>query len=363
MVDSKRMVTRTLIVAIWLCIISFFLYSSYFWPLRFTAKSINVFAWSGMFDLSYIARFQEQTGIRVNISFYESNEELLVKLRATKGRGYDLIVPSDYAVTVLKREGLLKKLDKHKMPFYNTLNSTLLNHYFDPHNEYSVPFEWAVFGLGVDTNFFKGIKPEATWGLIFDPQKMVTRVVMSNDPLLAIPMAAFYLYGSGAFITQDMLPSIEALLKKQRPFVEVYADFRANYYLEAKNVAVAMAASSDIGRIMRKYPSIDFLVPKEGSLVTIESFALPISTEKDDLVYQFMEFMFKKETIIRNFEMLGFFPAVADVLTSLHIPDTIRSLLSMNKEQFAHFKFLRFGTLESDVKELDFYNLWIRVKA
>src|SRR5262245_18532237 len=131
-----NVVVRFLIVALWLAVILALLFLGSVGPLKTQAKSINVFAWSGMLDLQYIAEFERKTCIRVNISFYESNEELLVKMRASGGRGYDLIVPSDYAVTILKRENLLKKLDKTKMPFYANLNPLLLNHYFDPNNEY-----------------------------------------------------------------------------------------------------------------------------------------------------------------------------------------------------------------------------------
>jgi spermidine/putrescine transport system substrate-binding protein len=363
MIDLTRLLVRAVMVGVWLLMLLALLYLALIWPLKKQAKSINVFAWSGMFDLGYITHFERKTGIRVNVSFYESNEELLVKVRATGGRGYDLIVPSDYAITILKREGLLKKLDKSKMPFYRTLNPVLLGHYFDPDNDYSVPFEWSVFGLGIDRDFFKNKELSASWKLVFDPCASPTKVIMSNDPLVVLPITAFYLFGPSASLKRTMLPSIEQLLRTQKPCVEAYADFRANYYLAAKNVAVAMASSADVGRVMRDYPNIDFLVPQEGTLLTIESFALPAQTTKDDLVYEFLKFMFAPEALIQNFERLGFFPPTTEVLPSLKTSETIRGLLSMSKEQFARFSFLKVGAQEGDVREQDFYDAWTRIKS
>lgn len=363
MVTLKKIFIRSAIVIFWLGLIGIFLYLSYLWPVKSTVRSINVFAWSGMFDLKHIARFEKQTKIRVNLSFYESNEELLVKLRATGGVGYDLIFPSDYAVNILKREKLLKKLDKTKMPFYAQLNPILLGHYFDATNDYSIPYEWSVYGLGFNKEVFKDSKPEPTWGLLFDPAKMPSKVVMPNDPLLAVPITAFYLYGHFNLITKGMLPAIYTTLVKQKPFVEAYADLRANYYLQSKNVAVAVTSSADSARIMPNYPFIDFLVPKEGSLVTIESFALPISTDKDELVYEFMKFMYTPHMLVHNFKTLGFFPPTLEALALVKAPATIQSLLSMSRDQFARFSFLKLGLLESDLSEQDFYDLWIAVKS
>ena len=75
------------------------LYAPKFTPVL-SDNALNVFAWSGMLDTDYMAVFEQETGIKVNLSFYESNEELLVKLRSTGGKGYDLILPSDYAITL-----------------------------------------------------------------------------------------------------------------------------------------------------------------------------------------------------------------------------------------------------------------------
>ena len=89
----KQLILRSLMVLFWIVILFGALYSPYFFKID-RDKSINVFSWSGMLDLHYISKFEERTGIKVRFSHYESNEELLVKLRATKGKDMILLYPA-----------------------------------------------------------------------------------------------------------------------------------------------------------------------------------------------------------------------------------------------------------------------------
>jgi spermidine/putrescine transport system substrate-binding protein len=94
-----------------------------------------------------LERFERETGIRLHVSYYETNEELFSKLRATKGEGYDLVIPSDYVVELMIKEGLLQKIDRTKVHAWSELDPKLLSLYFDPHNDYTIPYFWAVYGL------------------------------------------------------------------------------------------------------------------------------------------------------------------------------------------------------------------------
>ena len=106
-------------------------------------------------DPGVIADFEKETGIKVNLNYYSSNEELIVKLKATKGEGYDLIIPSDYAVKSLSKKNSSKTIDRSKSAFWNEINPALIGHFFDPENQFSIPFEWEIYGFGIDKEYFK----------------------------------------------------------------------------------------------------------------------------------------------------------------------------------------------------------------
>ena len=109
-------------------------------------NTLHIFTWSDIFDPKIIAQFEKEKNIPIQFHYYSSNEELLVKLKATRGKGYDLIIPSEYSIKYLMEYGLIKKIDKSKLKFST---SEFVHNQFDPNLEYSIPFTWEVMGLGL----------------------------------------------------------------------------------------------------------------------------------------------------------------------------------------------------------------------
>src|SRR3989304_6903588 len=101
-----RRVKQTLILLCWSGLFFGALYFPkwQFWALE--PRTLSLLVWGDLIPPSLIAQFEKETGIKVYLNFYYSNEELAVKLKATRGENYDLIVPSDYTVKILKEEGL-----------------------------------------------------------------------------------------------------------------------------------------------------------------------------------------------------------------------------------------------------------------
>lgn len=361
----KVYLVRFAMVVTWLLIIFCLLYAPNF--LQLTSedeKTINVFMWAGLYDLHYISKFEKKTGIKVRFSYYESNEELLVKFSATDGKGYDLIVPGDYMVDILRKKNLLKKLDKTKMPFFKNLNPILLGHYYDPNNDYSIPAEWSVFGIGIDKDFFKDKELKHSWEIVFDSQFIPSKIVMSNDHLIAIPLVALYLFGSPNNLTVQNLEKVKEVLIKQRPFVEAYVDFRPDYYLATKNCPLAVSASAFLWRSMYNYEHVDFIVPKEGSIVTIENFAIPKASNKEDLVYEFLKFILTPESVKYHFESENsLFPVTTDVFDKLDMKESVKKILLMTEEDFKKFAFFRFDKLAEPVNEQYLQDLFISVRV
>ena len=194
MVEQKSLTAHALAVIFWVTAIFGVLYLSGLFKMVETNRSINVFMWSGVVDTKVLADFEKETGIKVNVSYFEGNDELIVKVLATKGKGYDMIVPSDYAVTFFTRHGLLKKLDKSKLDFFDKINPCFLHHWFDPNNDYSIPAEWYVLGLGVNKKHFPHQLPEASLKTIFEPTGDY-RIGVINDAKELAGLAVKYCYG------------------------------------------------------------------------------------------------------------------------------------------------------------------------
>lgn len=352
----KKILIRSFVVLFWALLFLGILYipeSSFL----ATSRSINVFAWGDILEPSVVADFEKTTGIRVNMSAYGSNEELVAKLRATHGEGYDMILPSDYSVEILAKENLLKKLDLSKLNFISNINPKLMNLAFDPHNVYSVPFEWEIFLLGIDKDYFSHHPFIPSWSMVFDTN-IPYRVTMSNDPIQSIHMASFYLYGNIPQVSDEQLHTITNLLIKQKKNVNAYADFRADYFLATKNSQIVICSSSYLWRTIRNFPFVGYVMPEEGSFLTIESICIPTASKKEDLVYQFLNFLYTKSSMKTHYDTYGIFPPTMDFLQDLDEDETILKLLSLSGKEFETLLF--FSVIADQDKIRD---AWVQVKT
>lgn len=354
----KKSFFQISITALWSLFIGAILYLPNLKLFTRVEKSINVFSWGDILDPQIVADFEKSSGIKVHINYYASNEELLVKLKATQAKGYDLIVPSDYAVSQLIQENLLKEIDKSQVDFLYALNPLLMAQFFDPENRFSLPFAWELFGLGIDREYFEKSSFEPTWGLIYDANRIAYKIAMINDPLEAIPLTAFYLFQKNTPLNEENFNRVRKLLMNQRSWVEAYADFRGDYLIATKNCPVAVASSSYISRSKKMFPFIQFIVPKEGTFITIENLCIPIHSSKESLVYKFINYLYNPDSIKKHFESYGFFPASMQANDLLQMDAEFSKFLFSTREDFQKYHF--FKPIYSQQKIRD---LWIEVKS
>ncbi len=356
----SRWLIRLGMVAFWAMILmALFSMVKYTWFSK--ERSITVLSWSVMFDHDRIREFEKKTGIRVHLNYYESNEELLVKLRATKGQGFDLIAPSDYAVEKLVKEGLLKKLDRRKMLYFDSINPKLLGHYFDPNNEYSVPYIWSVYCIAYNAHKVMVDAVANYWDLLFARYKDEPwyRVVMTNDPLEAIVFAAIRLFGLPlkTLLNQEDALLIQRLLKQQKQWVEQYGNLRGDFALNTGSAHVVIMHSGEALRAARMYPKIDFVVLRP-SVITIEHCAIPAESTKDELVYQFLDYMFAPETFVSHFPKTLDFPARFDVEPLLYLSKREEAVFRLWDDVDFSYTFIR-----DLLPERERFDLWLSVKS
>ena len=110
------------------------------------SNQLNFYNWSDYVAKNTIPRFEKDFDVEVTQDFYSSNEELLAKLQAG-GTGYDVIVPSDYMVSIMRKSGVLQKLDKSKIPNFDNLDPDFTGLPYDPNNDYSMAYQWGTTGI------------------------------------------------------------------------------------------------------------------------------------------------------------------------------------------------------------------------
>ena len=109
-------------------------------PETLIGGEMNLYTWDGMFPQEILRAFEEETGVRINYSNFDYDEDMLAKLEETQGGDYDFVIADDYILELVIAEGLAQKLDTSKLENYGNLNPVFMSQFYDPNNEYTVPY-------------------------------------------------------------------------------------------------------------------------------------------------------------------------------------------------------------------------------
>jgi spermidine/putrescine transport system substrate-binding protein len=309
-----------------------------------------------MIDPDIIMNFERETGVKVFLNYYESNEELLAKLQFSGGAGYDLIIPSHYVVKPLIKRGFLKKIDKKSLGFWSQIDPHLLGHYYDPEDEYSIPYMWDVYGLGINRQFFADKKINKSWQMVFDPSYKY-RVGMTNDIREVMDIASLYLYGRMEKLQPVQLQKVKDLLLGQKKFVEAYTDLIFDFLLTSKICPVVFMPSTALYRARRNVDWVDFILPDEGSIFNIDSFVISAKSSKDDMIYTFLNYIYKKDVIRKAYDFYGYLPPRKDLLHELNL-DYLGGIDFVFGPYFEKLQLSR-----ALVSRKQMTNLWLAIKA
>lgn len=342
---------RTIMVLVWLMALAFFFFSPTLLQFVRSDKAITLLMWPAMVDVKKLHDFERETGIKVNVTYYESSEELLRKMQITKGVGYDLVIAADHAIEQLVADRLIKQLNKQELPFLPGLNPAFVNHYFDPHNDYSIPYYLGIYGLGIDRSHFKNGVPEGDWSLLFEKQGY--RISMTDDARRAVMLAAFYLFGNDADLSDPAhLKKIEKLLIKQKKWVELYSDVRGEELLAAKSCPIALTISPDLWRMEQEFSNLSFVIPQKGSFMVLDSFIIPAQSKKEQHVYQLLRYLYSPELLKHNATHYGFCPPLASVQVSDY------AIVCPTRELMGRLRFFNMKISKDALNDL-----WIAVMA
>lgn len=344
---------RVGIFLFWTTVIALFLMIPGFIAKFRHERSLTIFAWPLLLDPIYLKQFEKETGIKLYITYFENGPALVSKLAATNGSGYDIIIPDDHSLEILINQGMLQKIDRSKLHFWSDLNPLLLNTYADPHNDYSVPYYWGVYGIGYDEDVFKMGPPPAQWGTLFDASLFPrVRICMTDEPREAILLTAQYLFGTiDALKNKETREQVKQALIKQKKMVEVYTVSRSDNLLQSKSCGLAAIMSPEVWRLRKDHPNISMVIPKEGSFLVIDSIAIPKSTAKDSMIYQFLNYLFRKEVMLHHLENFGFCSPLV-------------SISSSDQEKFCPIQqFKNFDFFRSVISDDEINTLWIEVLA
>ena len=234
---------------------------------------VNVFAWTNYFPKAVIHQFEAETGIKVNLSEYDSNEDLYAKLKADPHSGYDVIIPSSYYVQRMRLEGMLHRLDKAALTNAHFLDPALLNKAFDPHNKYSLPYLWGTTGIVVDKRYWNP-KTIQRWSDLWQ-KRFANQLLLYDDQREVFAIGLLVLGHSINTSNPRYIKQAYLKLQKIMPNVRLFSsDAPISAYADT-DVSVGMAESGDFVLARRANPYLVYIYPKDGFAVWEDCFAVP----------------------------------------------------------------------------------------
>ncbi len=352
--SSIRLFFRVLFVFFWILAFSLFMYLLSYWGQYKQKGSLNLLTWAQVIDADFLHDFEKETGIKVNLSYFEHNEEVYAKLKATPDHGYDLVMPSDFMVETMIKEGMLQQIDTQKLDFWHNVHEALKGHYFDPDNLYTVPYYWGFFGLAIDTSVVDIENIDVSWSLIFEKDSPADSFSVTNDSRELFFIAADYLFGHAQNLTEKEIIQIKELLILQKKNVTLYTDMRPDYAIASRTCPMGTIFVQDLLKVMSEFDFIDFIIPKEGMFTSIDSFVVPKESQKQELIYAFLNYLYNSEVLQKYIDRYEFFPAVDTV----HLDHRATNRFIPTKKFFSKAKFFK-----NIIPEKILYDVWLSLKA
>jgi putrescine transport system substrate-binding protein len=298
-----------------------------------TGRVLNLYIWSDYLAPTTLPRFEKQTGIKVNATYYDTNEALAAKLLAGGG-GYDIVMPTASYFERQIKAGMYLPLDKAKLPNLKNMDPQLMAKvaFHDPGNAHGVIYLWGTNGIGYNEKKVKELLPDApldSWRLVFDP-KVASKVAKCGISVLNSPaevMRAVFSYLGKDPNSQkpEDLAEGEAVLLKIRPYIR---SINSSEYIEALangDLCVAVAYNGDVmqardrAQDANKGVQIKYSIPKEGTILWFDMLAIPKDAPHPESAYAFINFVMTPEVIgeITNFKGYANANAVAQPLASV----------------------------------------------
>ncbi|MBQ0833523.1 extracellular solute-binding protein [Marinobacter sp.] len=266
---------------------------------------LNLYNWSEYMPQEVLTRFQDETGIKVIYTTYDSNEAMYARLKLLdESAAYDLAVPSTYYVSKMRNEGLLMPIDRSKISGFDQLDPELTGLDIDPGNQYSVPYLWGTTGIGVDTADIDG-EPVVAWEDLWD-ERFEGRVNLTNDMREVFHMGLRVLGYSGNSTDPQQIEEAYEKLTELMPSVRTFnSDAPRMPFLEGEaDVGMIWNGEAVMGK--ESMEALEYVYPKEGVIAWLDSFVIPKNAKNPEAAHKFISFVLQPEIAALISEDIGY---------------------------------------------------------
>ena len=268
-------------------------------------REVVVYNWGEYIDPDTISMFEEETGIKVIYDEFETNEIMFPKIEAGASK-YDVVCPSDYMIKKMIENDLLAEINYDNVP---NAKANIGQQYwdmskeFDPGNKYSVPYCWGTVGILYNKTMVDG--PVDSWSILWD-EKYADNILMQDSVRDAF-MVALKLNGySMNSVNPEELNAAKESLIAQKPLVQAYVIDQVRDKMIGNEAAIGVIYSGEAIFTQRENPDLEYVIPKEGTNVWIDSWVITKNAPNKENAEKFIDFMCRPDIALKNFEYITY---------------------------------------------------------
>ena len=266
---------------------------------------VVVYNWGEYIDPDTISMFEEETGIKVIYDEFETNEIMFPKIEAGASK-YDVVCPSDYMIKKMIENDLLAEINYDNVP---NAKANIGQQYwdmskeFDPENKYSIPYCWGTVGILYNKTMVDG--PVDSWSILWD-EKYADNILMQDSVRDAF-MVALKLNGySMNSVNPEELNAAKESLIAQKSLVQAYVIDQVRDKMIGNEAAIGVIYSGEAIFTQRENPDLEYVIPKEGTNVWIDSWVITKNAPNKENAEKFIDFMCRPDIALKNFEYITY---------------------------------------------------------
>ena len=320
---------------------------------------VIVFNWGEYIDPETLSLFEKETGIKVVYEEFDTNETMYPKVE-TGASAYDVICPSDYMIQKMIDNDLLAEINFDNIPNVKNIGEQYFEQSkeFDPENKYSIPYCFGTVGILYNKTMVSD--PVESWSILWD-EKYADNILMQDSVRDAF-MVALKLNGySMNTLDESQLQTAKNSLIEQKPLVQAYVIDQVRDKMIGDEAALGVIYSGEAIYTQRENESLEYVVPKEGTNVWIDSWVIPKNAPNKENAEKFIDFMCREDIALMNFEYITYSTPNVAAQALIEDEDIKNSKIAFpDLSQYENLETFQYLGSEGD----DLYNsLWKEVKS
>jgi spermidine/putrescine transport system substrate-binding protein len=255
---------------------------------------LKVYHWFEYIPQELVDKFEKETGIDVTIDTFDSNEAMLASLKAGKLGQYDVTVPGDYMVEIMRNEGLLDSYTREEMPNFGNIAPEWVDAPFDPGRKHSIPYQWGSTAFSVNRDVYKG--DISSLAIIFNPPdelKGKINVLDSQGEVLAL--GSIYLGIPQCTQDRAQLKALNDMLLAAKANWASFGSDTAKDVLVSGDAAAGMIYNGFSAKARAEGANVEYAFPKEGFVLWMDNMVLLKDAPNRANALKFMNFLLDPE--------------------------------------------------------------------